>query len=56
MMFRTPNDEQILFDIRVEDKGELEDGVNVRTVVDWLPGLYQIHPRAIARLVGIVAA
>ncbi len=45
-----------LHDIRVEDKGELEDGVNVRTVVDWLPGLYQIHPRAIARLVGIVAA
>lgn len=45
-----------LNDIRAEDKGELEDGVNVRTVVDWTPGLYQIHPRAIARLVGIVAA
>lgn len=45
-----------LNDIRAEDKGELEDGVNVRTVVDWTPGLYQVHPRAIARLVGIVAA
>lgn len=45
-----------LNDIRAEDKGELEDGVNVRTVVDWTCGLYQIHPRAIARLVGIVAA
>lgn len=45
-----------MHDIRVEDKGVLEDGVNVRTTVDWMPGLYQIHPRAIARLVGIVAA
>lgn len=45
-----------LNDIRAEDKGELEDGANVRTVVDWTCGLYQIHPRAIARLVGIVAA
>lgn len=45
-----------LNDIRAEDKGELEDGVNFRTVVDWTCGLYQVHPRAIARLVGIVAA
>jgi hypothetical protein len=38
-----------LEDIRAEDKGELEDGVNVRTVVDWTPGIYMSHPRAIAR-------
>lgn len=42
-------------DIRTEDKGELEDGVNVRTVVDWMPGIYHVHPRAMSRLVGIVA-
>lgn len=45
-----------LNDIRVEDKGELEDGVNVRTIIDWTPGIYHVHPRSIARLVGIVAA
>ena len=45
-----------LQDIRVEDKGELEDGVNMRDVVDWYPGIYHTHPRAMARLVGIVAA
>lgn len=45
-----------LNDIRVEDKGELEDGVSVRTIIDWTPGIYHVHPRSIARLVGIVAA
>ena len=45
-----------LNDIRVEDKGELEDGVNMRTIVDWTPGLYQIHPRAIARMYNLQVA
>jgi hypothetical protein len=44
-----------LRDINVEDKGRLEDGVNMRTVVDWYPGIYHVHPRAMARLVGIIA-
>lgn len=42
-------------DIRTEDKGELEDGVNVRTVVDWLPGIYHVHPRGLSRLINLVA-
>ncbi len=45
-----------LRDINVEDKGRLEDGVTMRDVVDWYPGIYHTHPRAMARLVGIVAA
>lgn len=45
-----------LTDIRAEDKGETEDGTKMRTVVDWTPGLYHVHPRSMARLVGIVAA
>jgi len=44
-----------LGDIRAEDKGETEDGTNMRTIVDWTPGIYHVHPRAMARLVGIVA-
>lgn len=39
-----------------EDKGETEDGVNLRTIVRFSPGLYQVSPRAIARAYGIVAA
>lgn len=44
-----------LEDIRTEDKGELEDGVNLRTVIDWTPGMYHVHPRAMSRAVGIIA-
>jgi hypothetical protein len=39
-----------------EDKGELEDGVSVRTIVRFSPGLYIASPRAIARAYGWTAA
>jgi len=45
-----------LRDINVEDVGKLEDGVTMRDNIDWYPGIYHTHPRAMARLVGIVAA
>jgi len=38
------------------DKGETEDGVNVRTIVRFSPGLYIINPRSMARIYGLVAA
>lgn len=31
-----------------EDKGETEDGVNLRTIVRFSPGLYIINPRSVA--------
>ena len=40
----------------VNDVGLLESGIAYRTVVDWPIGIYHWHPRAMARLVGIVAA
>ena len=40
----------------VKDLGLLNDGVTYRTVVDWAPGIYIVHPRAVARLSGIIAA
>ena len=45
-----------LYGIDVNDIGLLEDGVTYRTVIDWPVGLYHIHPRAFARLHGVVAA
>lgn len=39
-----------------EDKGETEDGVNVRTIVRFSPGLYQVHPRAMGLAYGYTAA
>ena len=39
-----------------KDIGETEDGVNVRTIVRFSPGLYVINPRSMARLYGLVAA
>jgi len=45
-----------LYGIEVNDIGMLEDGVTYRTVIDWPVGLYHIHPRAFARLHGVVAA
>lgn len=39
-----------------EDKGETEDGVNLRTIVRFSPGLYLVSPRAIARAYGFTAA
>lgn len=45
-----------LYGLEVTDKGELDDGVTYRTVVDWPIGIYVINPRSIARLTGIVAA
>lgn len=44
------------YPINVDDVGLLEDRINYRTVVEWSPGIYHVHPRAIARLVGLVAA
>jgi hypothetical protein len=39
-----------------EDKGETEDGVNVRTIVRFSPGLYVSSPRPFARAWGWTAA
>lgn len=39
-----------------EDKGELEDGVSVRTIVRFSPGLYMLNPRSISRVYALVAA
>jgi hypothetical protein len=40
----------------VKDKGELEDGVSYRVIIDWVIGLALSHPRSVARLYGLVAA
>jgi len=45
-----------LYGIDVNDIGLLESGVAYRTVIDWPVGLYHVHPRAFARLCGVVAA
>jgi hypothetical protein len=39
-----------------EDKGETEDGVNMRTIVRFSPGLYDSSPRSIAMAHSITAA
>lgn len=39
-----------------EDKGETEDGVNMRTIVRFSPGLYVVSPRPFARAWGWTAA
>jgi hypothetical protein len=39
-----------------EDKGETEDGVNMRTIVRFSPGLYFSSPRPVARAWGWTAA
>lgn len=39
-----------------EDKGETEDGVNLRTIVRFSPGIYIAHPRALAVAYGWTAA
>lgn len=39
-----------------EDKGETEDGVNLRTIVRFSPGIYIAHPRAVAVAYGWTAA
>ena len=43
------------YGLEVTDKGELDDGVTYRTVVDWPVGLYVAHPRSVARLYDIKA-
>jgi hypothetical protein len=43
-----------MYAMEVNDKGELEDGVTYRTVVDWPLGLAIVNPRSIARLYGII--
>jgi hypothetical protein len=40
----------------VQDVGLLQTGIAFRTVVDWPIGITHWHPRAIARMVGIIAA
>lgn len=42
------------YPMETTDKGELEDGVTYRTVVDWPLGFAQMDKRAISRLYGIV--
>ena len=44
------------YPLRTLDKGELEDGVTERTVVDWVVGLSVTHPKSVARLYGLIAA
>lgn len=39
-----------------EDKGETEDGVNIRTIVRFSPGIYFSNPRAMALAYGWTAA
>jgi hypothetical protein len=39
-----------------EDKGETEDGVNVRTIVRFSPGIYFASPRTMALAYGFTAA
>lgn len=41
--------------MEVTDKGELDDGVTYRTVIDWPVGIYVAHPRALARMHGLIA-
>jgi hypothetical protein len=43
------------YEMDVKDKGELDDGVTERTVIDWVVGLALTHPRSVARLYGIIA-
>ena len=43
------------YGLEVTDKGELDDGVTYRTVVDWPVGMYVAHPRSVARLYDIKA-
>lgn len=44
-----------MYDLEVNDKGELDDGVTMRTVIDWTIGVALSHPRSISRLYGIIA-
>lgn len=44
------------YGIEVTDKGELDDGVTYRTVIDWPVGMYVLNPRSVARLYGLVVA
>jgi len=39
-----------------QDKGETEDGVNMRTIVRFSPGIYYVSPRAMALAYGWTAA
>jgi hypothetical protein len=45
-----------LYDMDVKDKGELEDGVTYRTVIDWPVGITLVNPRSIGRMIGVIAA
>ena len=45
-----------MYDLDVNDKGELDDGVTFRTVIDWTIGVALSHPRSVARLYGVIAA
>jgi len=43
------------YELEVKEKGELEDGVTERTIIDWVVGIAVSHPRSITRLHGIIA-
>jgi len=43
------------YPLEVDDKGLLEDGVTYRDVIDWPVGVFQPHPRAVARMYGLIA-
>ena len=44
------------YPINVDDVGLLEDRINYRTVVEWSPGIYMVHPRSVAWLVNLTVA
>jgi len=44
------------YPLETTDKGELENGVTYRTVIDWPLGLAQVDKRAMSRLFGIVTS
>ena len=43
-----------LYPMDVTDKGELDDGVTYRDVIDWPMGIYQPHLRAVSRIYGLI--
>ena len=42
-----------LYPLKTKDKGEIDDGVTLRSIVDWVVGITHWHPRSVARLSGI---
>ncbi len=42
-----------LYPLKTKDKGEIDDGVTLRSIVDWVLGISHWHPRSVARLSGL---